>query len=99
MGNLNSKQKIKIMANPMFSSTSLSVASQLAESQWSFMLTRPQRLLRTSELSVPVRKEWANQESHFIIRDPHSIELLLNSWHKVVISPLETELEVSPSTE
>ena len=55
------------------------------------------RLLRTSEPSALVRRELENLESHSTSRDPLSTELSLNSWPKVGISPLETELEVSQS--
>merc|ERR1712166_526573 len=58
-----------------------------------------QRPLRTSELSALEKKVSVNQESHFITRDPHSIESSLNSWPKVEISPPETELEENLSTE
>merc|ERR1711865_138850 len=81
-----------------FSSISLSVDNKLVESPSSFALIKLQRLLRTSEPSALERKVLERAESHFITKDHLSTESSLNSWPKVEISPLETELVESQST-
>merc|ERR1712166_110308 len=53
------------------------------------------RLLRTLELSALERREPENLESLFTSRALNSIELLMASWPREVISLPETELEVN----
>ena len=61
------------------------------------MLINVQELQKILELFVQEKKELEKVVNHYIIKDHHSIELFLNSWHKVEISQLETELEENQS--
>ena len=58
-----------------------------------------QRLLRTSEHSVPEKREKVNQENLFIIKDQASIESFKDSWPREVTSQMVMELEESLSME
>merc|ERR1712227_1056294 len=99
MGNLFNflNRQINICQTLLSSLTSRLAVKPQVESQWSCMLIRLQKLLRTSEPSAQVRRVLENQESLYTTRDQHSIVSFLNSWLKVVISLLEMEQVVNQS--
>merc|ERR1712166_316087 len=67
------------------------------ESYLDFSVTPSQRLLKTSELYAQEKKVLEIQEKTFISRTQSSIESLMDSWLKVVISPMEMVLEENQS--
>ena len=72
--NLTKKNKLRqCQTHKSFLMSQLVDRTQV-ESPWSCMLTRPQRLLRTSEPFAQVRKALVNPENHFITKEVHSIE-------------------------
>merc|ERR1711918_58447 len=73
------------------------VDKMLEESQWNYLLMLSQELLRISDASALVRKEWEKWESLFTSKVLHSIELSMNSWLKEEISLPEMEQVVSLS--
>ena len=74
---------------------SLLVAKLQEELPLNFTQIKLQNVLKTLDACVLEKKELENQENLFIIKDHHSIELLLNLWHKVEISQTKMELVVN----
>jgi len=79
--------------------TFLLVTTSHKESRWSSSPILSQRLLRTSEPCVPVKKAWAPWEKHCIIKEVFLTVWLKDSWFKWEISPILMVQVVRVSTE